>query len=228
MDRGIPSDSIYGVVSLNQMKRPIFNFFAAISLAICIAVALAWVRSSVRFDRVRLTSVKQVAGYTKFEYWSGALYPGVIVFHRDHGVRWPAKGGMISTVPLGIEIKYDHLNRPGVRFHHKTGLLYFGFDVRSYSVSTGEQSTVTDVCVPFWLFAMLSAALPAIWYRRFRRDRRRRFRLSHGLCVFCGYDIRSTGSRCPECGTVPVQSDRPPLDEQTKGDAARTTIPEPT
>jgi hypothetical protein len=114
---------------------------------------------------------------------------------------------MISTVPLGIDVKYDHLNRPGIRFPHKTGLQYLGLDLRTFSNSTGEQSTVTDVCVPFWLFATLAAALPAIWYRRFRREWRRRFRLSHGLCVSCGYDIRASESRCPECGAVPVQSD---------------------
>jgi hypothetical protein len=34
------------------------------------------------------------------------------------------------------------------------------------------------------------------------RNKRRRWRSEHGLCAECGYDMRATPGRCPECGAA--------------------------
>jgi hypothetical protein len=56
-----------------------------------------------------------------------------------------------------------------------------------------------DVIIPSWFVCAL-LALPMAWRVRagFRRWRRRR----RGWCVVCGYDLRASAERCPECGST--------------------------
>ena len=57
--------------------------------------------------------------------------------------------------------------------------------------------------VPFWLPVLVTAALPAFRAAVFAgRRRRRRRRQKCGLCLVCGYDLRASVDRCPECGTT--------------------------
>jgi hypothetical protein len=53
---------------------------------------------------------------------------------------------------------------------------------------------------PYWPILGASALLPCwtLWKRH-----RRNLRAANNLCVSCGYDLRATPDRCPECGTIP-------------------------
>jgi hypothetical protein len=57
------------------------------------------------------------------------------------------------------------------------------------------------IILPCWFIMTLLVALPApVMARRLGRLRRRRA----NRCVNCGYDLRGSPDRCPECGTVPA------------------------
>jgi hypothetical protein len=58
------------------------------------------------------------------------------------------------------------------------------------------------IVVPYWFPAALFAIPPGVWLMVLRRRWRRRFRLTHSLCLTCAYNLTGNVSgRCPECGT---------------------------
>jgi len=51
-----------------------------------------------------------------------------------------------------------------------------------------------------WLFLALTAMLAIVVFFKDQQQRRRQHWLDTGCCGRCGYDLRATPERCPECG----------------------------
>ena len=62
----------------------------------------------------------------------------------------------------------------------------------------------TDHALP--MLSLFAGVLPMLWLVRQRTGNRRRNRRIRGECVACGYDLRATPDRCPECGTIPTKA----------------------
>ena len=65
----------------------------------------------------------------------------------------------------------------------------------------GQAMTAYGVSAPVRLLLLVLATMPLGWLAHTARRRaRHRRRVTSGLCVRCGYDLRASPERCPECG----------------------------
>lgn len=74
---------------------------------------------------------------------------------------------------------------------------YLGFNALQYRASFTHGFVFV---VPDWFLVLLFAIPPTRWVVRRIRSKRRS---AAQQCRSCGYDLRATPERCPECGAVP-------------------------
>ena len=83
---------------------------------------------------------------------------------------------------------------------------FVGFGVWRYPAAYGPLGSgwfakVNELSVPDWFLLILLSILPVV------RRARKHLPTTAGLCHVCGYDLRSSTDRCPECGTpVPAKA----------------------
>jgi hypothetical protein len=178
---------------------------ALLSLVLCVATAALWARSygRERDDAARLvldpvlgsgnalTVASSDGRVYALHYWRGSDYAGLGASLR-YTPTW--------QVPLFASM----LTR---------SRSFLGFSLAS--VPPGDTSSYRQMVplrvlvIPHAAAVALFAVGPAgLWYCRRISTRRRRT----GQCPGCGYDLRATPERCPECGAVPREPPHnPPL-----------------
>jgi hypothetical protein len=98
----------------------------------------------------------------------------------------------------------------GFGYYTKSQMHFAGLEYRSgYFGDSGigvfrEPRHFMLLACPIWPLALFAAALVVGSFLRVRRVCARR---SRNLCTQCGYDLRATPDRCPECGATPQVSD---------------------
>ena len=80
-------------------------------------------------------------------------------------------------------------------FWNKLGFAYLN---GGSSFHNQDDFRMFGVTVPFWFLFCVSVVPPSLCLAR---RVQRKHRTAHGRCAVCGYDLRATPQRCPECGT---------------------------
>jgi hypothetical protein len=162
------------------VRRKLFNLAAAVSLVLCVAVCVLWVRSYFAQDTIAYDFSDDRPGMNDI---SVASSNGVLaVHHFAHPTAlYPPGLRRFVTTPSSM--------RPTPTW-------------RTFAFDRGEQNggRFWRVFAPHWSAALLCAVSPALWLSNRRRQRRR---VRDRLCPCCGYDLRATPDRCPECGALP-------------------------
>jgi hypothetical protein len=93
------------------------------------------------------------------------------------------------------------ISRPGDWGYEAISIPVSVYDARPPLRWISYTRTRFQVFVPHWMVcsATLAGSLGIIVFRR-RSRRRAARRLGWRLCMDCGYDLRVTPDRCPECG----------------------------
>lgn len=218
--RGSPRLS--GAVQSPPMHRRLFTILSALSLVVCAATATIGGRSYEVCNSANLTNAWMDQGE----------------FHRIDWIYVSSQGGLgishsnihISATETAVELPHGYSLPWGVLFRNsiygaqnimypnapvagKLHCLGFIFNITRFTRSMGSldrwcSGSSWAITVPYWSMAALTAIAPFQWFRRSSRTRQR---VRSGSCVNCGYNIRATPDRCPECGSVQKQTVAPTL-----------------
>jgi hypothetical protein len=196
-----------------RVKRRIFNILTGLSLLLCVATAGLWMDSYWKlrvidwFHDVSSTNKLVDFGARATSFRGGV----VLTFSRIEATMTGWINGLRvdrnAHKTLETCTKEEAINAGRTSYlNFKNGTSHLGFQLDSpRKHANGITTWAESVAIPFWFPFILFASLPLwrLWLRH-----KRRIRAQHGKCQQCGYDLRATPDRCPECGTAspPMQN----------------------
>jgi hypothetical protein len=218
---------------MSRLPRIIFNLLTILSLLLCVATIALWVRSYWHDDEIAhinqnewiqgdgqgddshfvLRGVGMGSARGKLCLASQSLRidgTGSFIFAESFGqtnsplsAGWHREPGNVPASifagPIPLSALGFHLDRQHHEQEFSLGEIRAGAP-RSPGM-TWTTADATRLFFPHWILVLLTAIMPAAWF--ILRIRRRRF--GPGRCRTCGYDLRATPDRCPECGNVPAK-----------------------
>ena len=189
------------------MLRRLVNLLTALALVACTAVCVLWA-----VTRGGPATLRQREGGTGTAWFVEA----------DRGaLRWVRRRVVVADTSRGTSTEVSARGKVTLRDIDSgrpvvTGPLpmpYFGDPLPSFYARETDQLIglvngltvvrVSTVQVPLWSVAF-AMGLPALLRWRAGPALRRREWTSSGRCGRCGYDLRATPGRCPECGASPT------------------------
>ena len=178
------------------MRRRLVNLFSVVSLLLCLALAGLWLRQFQHFDflhHYRAAPDDRCGTLTIVESAGSWLAVDIIQYSTidpPTSRNFRAMGRWYTQSPLGGASRHNPV--PGAR-----GGELIGFEFQTVATNAYVWHRVV---IPLWFLIVSTAVAPIL---RARSAIRRRRRVKLNLCRTCGYDLRATPERCPECGAVP-------------------------
>jgi hypothetical protein len=164
------------------MRRKLFPFAAALSAVLCISLLTLYAGPT---DGSRLGAF----------LWEHSGTRAHLYMWRER--RWMVFGkepvdivAVVSAIPPARQLDFRRWT-------------FLECEFRRYQLPNGE--TAASFWIPYQIPMLVSAVLPLTWIGLWaRRTVSLRNRRRQGFCSRCGYDLRATPRRCPECGAVPA------------------------
>ena len=171
------------------MRRRLFTLGSAVSLLLCVSTVVLWVRSYYASDLLLFAGPE-----ADWYFWN----------HKDqlrfaHAVPTDAwVKGVRAGMPRGWSLRVGE----SVALERVPGSNVYIWS-HGFGLVTGERwgEYHHEILFPHWAAVLVAALLPL---NLITAQIRRRYRPLPGNCRRCGYDLRATPDRCPECGTPVV------------------------
>ena len=190
------------------------SFTAVVSTLPCIALAGLWVSGA--FRDLCITRVAWPRSYFGCHVVGGRAYAWWVaqpMTDRPQGwhVTWESPdtiwGRQFRPASSAAANEADSFYR---QFAGPGGWRVVGFGAGRWSGTAGDGLPYHDISLiaPLWGLIALSACLPLAWVGLWFRKRYRGKASLQNICAVCGYDLRASEGRCPECGT-PIRRSTP-------------------
>lgn len=187
--------------------RRLFTLASALSLLLFMAVVGLWVRSYWVSENVAWNHRGTIVGVdrmeTEIDLSTGRGGLSFVLFRSRND---PADNSDIKAFYYLRYTKnfYGGEGRTARSMWNRLGF-FAGTESESFPLMGVRAQTDWWVTFPFWTLAVAAVLLPSLvamkLLRLLRNQPERGCR-----CRRCGYDLRGTPNRCPECGTVPKTS----------------------
>lgn len=185
---------------MKRLPQIIFNGLTVLSLLLCILTMVLWMRSYRICEFMRFDPQGDWGRmHNATHHWMSIDFISIhgemgLQFHKGDG--WPSDRGIFQTRWTWISNVRMVPPGPDATIAQKLGITFFH---EKLIRSSGPEERYS-IGLPYWIIGVATAFLPGLGARRYWRSKSIKLL---GRCDVCGYDLRATPHRCPECGTVP-------------------------